>query len=88
MRAFITVRNYLLAQSSVSAEIKELWQHVKALEEQSEENLKALNDMGEENQETFDEIYLALSELASKQKNIGQSSDSARNPIGFIKPKD
>lgn len=88
MRAFITVRNYLHAQSSVSAEIKELWQHVKALEEQSEENLKALNDMGEENQETFDEIYLALSELASKQKNIGQSSDLSRNPIGFIKPKE
>lgn len=53
MRAFITVRNYLLAQSFVSTEIKELWQHVKALEEQSEENLKALNDMGEENQETL-----------------------------------
>ena len=88
MRAFVAIRSYLLAQSSVSAEIKELWQHVKALEEQSEENLKVLNDMGEENQETFDEIYLALSELASKHKNIVQSSDSARNPIGFIKPKD
>lgn len=88
MRAFITVRNYLLAQSSVSAEIKELWQHVKALEAQSEENLKALNDMGEENQQTFDEIYLALSELASMQKNIRQSSEPSKNPIGFIKPKE
>lgn len=88
MRAFITVRNYLLAQSSVSAEIRELWQHVKALEEQSEENLKALNDMSEENQTSFDEIYLALSELANKQKSIGQSSNPARNPIGFIKSKE
>jgi hypothetical protein len=88
MRAFVTIRSYLLAQSTVSAEIKELWQHVKALEEQSEENLKALNDMGEENQETFDEIYLALSELASKQKNIGKSSDISRKPIGFKKPKE
>lgn len=87
MRAFVAIRNYLLAQSSVSAEIKELWQHVKVLEEQSEENLKALNDMGEENQETFDEIYLALSELASKQKNISQSSESSRKPIGYINPK-
>ena len=88
MRAFVTVRSYLIAQSSVSAEIKELWQHVKALEEQSEKNLKALNDLGEENQETFDEIYLALSELANKQKNFNQSRSPSRKPIGFVKPKE
>jgi len=87
MRAFVKVRSYLITQSSVSAEIKELWQHVKALEEQSEENLKALNDMGEENQETFDEIYLALSELANKHKNIS-SPNQSRKPIGFVKPKE
>ncbi len=87
MRAFVKVRSYLIAQSSVSAEIKELWQHVKALEGQSEENLKALNDMGEENQETFDEIYLALSELANKHKNIS-SPNQSRKPIGFVKPKE
>jgi len=87
MRAFVATRNYLLAQSSVSAEIQELWQHVKALEEQSEENLKALNDLGEENQETFDEIYLGLSELANKHKNIS-SPNQSRKPIGFVKPKE
>lgn len=84
MRAFIVVRSYMLAQSSISAEIRELWQHMKALEEQSEENLKALNDMGEDNQVALDEIYLALSELANKQKNLNPS----RKPIGFIKPKE
>ena len=88
MRAFVAVRSYLIAQSSFSAEIKELWQHVKALEEQSEKNLKALNDLGEENQETFDEIYLALSELAKKQKNLNQSPSPSRKPIGFVKPKE
>jgi hypothetical protein len=88
MRAFVSIRNYLALQSPFSAEIRELWQHVKALEEQSEENLKALNDMSEENQTSFDEIYLALSELANKQKEIGQSSSPARNPIGFVKPKE
>ncbi len=87
MRAFVSMRNYLALQSPVSAEMRELWQHVKALEEQSEENLRALNDMSEENQASFDEIYLALSELANKQKDIGQSSNPARNPIGFVKPK-
>jgi len=87
MRAFVAMRNHLLTQSSISAEIKELWLHVKTIEEQSEENLKALNDMGEENQVAFDEIYLALSELANKQKNNEQSSDLSRNPIGFRKPE-
>jgi len=88
MRAFIAVRSYLLAQSSVSSEIRELWQHVKALEEQSEENLKAMNDLSEDNQETFDEIYLALSELANKQKDSNQPSTPSRKPIGFVKPKE
>lgn len=87
MRAFVAIRNHLLTQSSISTEIKALWLHVKAIEEQSEENLKALNDMGEENQVAFDEIYLALSELANKQKNNEQSSNSSRNPIGFVKPE-
>ncbi len=87
MRAFVAMRNHLLTQSSISAEIKELWLHVKTIEEQSEENLKALNDMGEENQVAFDEIYLALSELANEQKNNEQSSNSPRNPIGFRNPE-
>jgi hypothetical protein len=67
MRAFVAVRGYLLAQSAVSAEIKELWQHIRSLEERSEENLRAINDLNEENQQSFDEIYIALSELARKQ---------------------
>jgi hypothetical protein len=86
MRAFVAVRSYLLSQSVVSAEIKELWQNVKALEERSEENLRALNDMSEENQQSFDEIYLALSELARKQMNVEQIHKTPRRPIGFIKP--
>jgi len=40
MRAFVCVRSYLLSQSVVSSEIRELWQRVKILEERSEENLR------------------------------------------------
>lgn len=76
MRAFVAVRNYLLTQSEVSAEIKELWQHVKALEERSEENLRAINDLNEENQQSFDEIYVALSELAKRQKEVDKVMES------------
>jgi hypothetical protein len=85
MRAFVAVRSYLLTQSVVSAEIRELWQRVKSLEERSEENLQALNDMNEENQQSFDEIYMALSELAKKQKEAGHIQRPPRRPIGFIK---
>lgn len=84
MRAFVAVRSYLLTQSSVSTEIKELWLHVKAMEEQSEENLKAMNDLSEDNQAVFDDIYMALAELSNKQKNLS-SANQSRKPIGFIK---
>lgn len=88
MRAFVMVRNYLINQSSVSSEIKELWLHVKALEERSEENLKVLNDMSEETQTSFDEIYIALSELAKKRKEVDEVSKTPRKPIGFRKTED
>ena len=65
MRAFIAVRNYVLQQSETSREIEELW--------------KAINDLSEDNQKEFDDIYLALSELAAKQKIVNKP----RNPIGF-----
>ena len=54
MRAFVAVRKYLLSQTALTAEIKELWQHVKSLEERSEKNLRVLNDLNEENQHSFD----------------------------------
>jgi len=88
MRAFVAIRSFLLTQSSVSSEIKELWLHMKALEERSEENLKVLNDMNEETQTSFDEIYIALSELAKKQREIDVISTTPRKPIGFRKIED
>jgi hypothetical protein len=86
MRAFVSVRSFLLSQPVLSAEIRELWQNVKALEERSEENLRALNEMSEENQQSFDEIYLALTELARKQIEVEQIPETPRRPIGFVKP--
>ncbi len=88
VRAFVAMRTYLITQSSLSIEVKELWHRVKALEEQGEENLKAINDLSEESQKEFDDIYLALSELASKQKQVDQSPNTPKRAIGFIKPKE
>ena len=69
MRAFVTIRNYLLQQSTVSKEIEDIW--------------KAINDLSEDNRKEFDDIYLVLTELASKQKKINEST-KPRNPIGYI----
>jgi len=88
MRAFVAVRGYLHAQTAVSAEIHEIWQHIKSLEERGEENLRAINDLNEENQQSFDEIYIALSELAKKQLTVIQVPAAPRRPIGFVLPPD
>lgn len=82
MRAFVAVRNYLYQNAELSKEINELWKHVKTLEADSEETLKAVNDLSEDNQKDFGTIYLALAEMADKQKKINTS----RNPVGYIKP--
>jgi hypothetical protein len=58
------------------------------LDEQSEENLKALNDLNEENQSSFNEIYIALSEMAKKQNEVEKISKTPRRLIGFRKKED
>lgn len=82
MRAFVAVRNYLYHYAELSKEINVLWKHVKTLEADSEETLKAVNDLSEDNQKDFGTIYLAIAEMADKQKKI----NTYRNPVGFIKP--
>lgn len=75
MRAFVAVRKYMIqaSPSSLSRELEEIKERIKALEEISEEN-----------EEKFDDIYVALTELAMKQK----LATTHRNPIGFVKPKE
>lgn len=74
MRAFVAIRKYMIqtSPSSLSREFEEI-----------KERIKALEKISEENEEKFDDIYIALTELAMKQKLAAKS----HNPIGFIKPK-
>lgn len=81
MRAFVATRNYLIQQSTTSHEIDKLWTHLKSLEEQTEENLKIVNDFSDDTQNTFDEIYIALSELAKKQSVI---NTKPRKRVGYV----
>lgn len=72
MRAFVAVRQGLPAVSS-NQELEELKTRLKALEDVNEETLSAINDLSEDNRKEFDDIYLALSQLAEK-KNIQKNS--------------
>ncbi|GHV16301.1 DNA-binding protein [Bacteroidia bacterium] len=83
MRAFVAVRQLLM--NPTANEVKLLQREVKELKEYIEEVFAGYNDIDEDNQKSFDEIYLALSELAARQKII--SEPKARNPVGYVKPK-
>ena len=80
MRAFVQVREYLLAASTVSAELKELRAKVDLLAMQQEENLGAINDLSEDVRQDIDNLYLAIGELSSR---IEEKKHEPRRKIGF-----
>ena len=80
MRAFVQVREYLLAASSVSAELKELRARVGLLQLQQEENLGAMNDLSEDVRQDIDNLYLAIADLSSR---IEEKKNEPRRKIGF-----
>ena len=94
MRAFVSIRQYILASDTKNQEIDELRQRIQELESQGskafvminqigEETLEAINDLSEDTRKELDSIYLALSELADKEKTESLKSKH-RRPIGFI----
>ena len=80
MRAFVQVREYLLAASTVSSELKELRAKVDLLAMQQEENLGALNGLSEDVRQDIDNLYLAIADLSSK---IEEKKNEPRPRIGF-----
>ncbi|MBR1501693.1 MAG: ORF6N domain-containing protein [Bacteroidales bacterium] len=80
MRAFVQVREYLLAASTVSAELKELRAKVDLLAMQQEENLRAVNDLSEDVRQDIDNLYLVIGELSSR---IEEKKHEPRRKIGF-----
>ena len=79
MRAFVQVREYLLAASTVSAELKELRAKVDLLALQREEDLSAVNDLSEDVRQDIDNLYLAIGELSSRM----EKKNEPRRKIGF-----
>ena len=80
MRAFVQVREYLLAASSLSAEVKELRAKIDLLALQREDDLGAINDLSEDVRQDIDNLYLAIGELSSR---IEEKKHEPRRKIGF-----
>ena len=80
MRAFVQVREYLLAASTVSAELKELRAKVDLLALQREEDLGTVNDLSEDVRQDIDNLYLAIGELSSRME---EKKTEPRRKIGF-----
>ena len=80
MRAFVQVREYLLAASSLSAEVKELRAKVDLLALQREDDLGTVNDLSEDVRKDIDNLYLAIGELSSR---IEEKKREPQRRIGF-----
>ena len=83
MRAFVTMRNYVSSVSTKSSDLEEFKERLLQIEQSCKDNADAVNDLSEDIQNEFDDIYLAMSQLAAKQKEI--NSESPRPRIGFKK---
>ena len=81
MRAFVAIRQGL-PQVSNNKELEALKARLKELEEMSEETMAAINDLSEDTRKELDDIYMALSELAAKQKETVRPT-KPNTPIGY-----
>ena len=80
MRAFVQVREYLLAASSVTLKLEELKAKVDLLKQEQEDNLEALNDLSEDVRHDIDNLYIAIGELSAR---IEEKKNEPRPRIGF-----
>lgn len=85
MRAFVTMRNYMSSVSAVTSELSELRERIQIIEQSGNDNAEAISDLSEDIQKELDDIYLALSQLAAKQKESESTTAKERQKIGFKK---
>ena len=78
VRAFVALRQYILENKEVNKELTELKEQIKILQE----DMSSLSKDHENYEQHFDDIYLALAELASKNK----AKAALPHPkVGYIK---
>ena len=81
MRAFVAVRQFLVNVERPQREVTELCRQIEELRE----DIKSLEKDHEDYEQHFDDIYLALAQLAATNK---EQQRVKRRPIGFIKPEE
>jgi len=79
MRAFVTMRNYLAATSSITVELAEIRTKLELLERNDEETMEAVNDLSEDMRKEIDNIYQAIAALSVKMPKLNKP----RKPIGY-----
>ena len=83
MRAFVTIRNFAFSISTVTSELTVFKERMLQIEQCCKDNADAVSDLSEDMQQELDDIYLALSQLAAKQKENDGLKE--RQKIGFKK---
>ena len=78
MRAFVKIRQYLLESNQTAKELAELKLQLRYLRE----DMESLSKDHESYEQHFDDIYLALAELANRNK---ERENKPRNKIGYVK---
>ena len=79
MRAFVTMRNYIMTTHQVTAELAEIRARLEMLERNDEDNMAAVNDLSEDMRKEIDNIYQAIAELSVRPV----ASEKPRKKIGF-----
>ena len=83
MRAFVRVRNFAFSISAVTSELAEFKERMLQIEQCCKDNADAVSDLSEDMLQELDDIYLALSQLAAKQKENDTLKEGQK--IGFKK---
>ena len=79
IRAFVTMRNYIMSTQHLESELQLLKSKLELLERNDEENLGAINDLSEDIRQEIDNIYLAIAALSTKP----ETPEPPRKRIGF-----
>ncbi len=79
MDAFVAMRNYILTQTTESAEIAQLRERIIELEHATEDILEGVNDLSEDLRREIETIYEAIGALSIKlPRGVGKT-----RKIGF-----
>ena len=80
IRAFVTMRNYIMSTQHLESELTALKAKLELLERNDEENLEAINDLSEDVRHEIDNIYMAIAALSVKPAD---EPDKPVKKIGF-----